>query len=133
MRKEEIKQILLDLAQYLNDNYGSDGEPRPKDVTVYPHADKVVFICWECGAIVYIDGGIYYIGEDDGYWFVEDDILQDGDYSREVFGYETSGTSIYYAIEIGQAFIKLGKYVEDNGRPEYLVGFEPPLISHYIL
>lgn len=44
-KNKEIRQTLINVAQYLNDNYG---ELHPKGVVVYPHADKVVFICWAC-------------------------------------------------------------------------------------
>ena len=126
-------EILEGVAEYLNDNYGPD-ESHPKGVIEYPYADKVVFTCWECGAIVYISGGIYYISEDDGYWWVNKATFQiEGNCTREEFGYKTSGTSIGWAKDIAEALIRLNQYVEQNGTPVYYVGIEPPRICHYIL
>ena len=133
MTQDEIKSILEDVTEYLNDNYGPD-ECHPKGVIVYPCTDKVVFTCWGCGAIVYINGGIYYISEDDGYWWVNESTFKVSDrYSREEFGYKTAGTSIGWAKDIAEALIRLNKYVEENGTPVYYVGVEPPRICHYIL
>lgn len=114
LENKEIKQILINVAQYLNDNYN---KLHPEDVVVYSYTDKVVFTCWSCGAIVYIDGGIYYISEDDGNWWVEESIILDMEYLhiKEVFGYKSSKTSIYYATQIAQALVKLSAYIEDNG------------------
>jgi hypothetical protein len=132
MNTNEIKQTLINVAEYLNDNYGPD-ESHPKGVIVYPYTDKVVFTCWECGAIVYINGGIYYISEDDGYWWVNKSTFQDGNWSREAFGYNTSGISIGWAKDIAEALIRLNQYIEENGTPVYYVGIEPKRICHYVL
>lgn len=128
-----ILSILEGVAEYLNDNYGPD-ESHPKGVIIYPYADKIVFTCWECGAIVYVNGGIYYISEDDGYWWVEKSTFQiSGPVTREVFGYETGGTCISWAQDIADALIRLKEYVDKNGTPVYYAGIEPPRICHYIL
>ena len=133
MDTNEIKQTLVGVAEYLNDNYGPD-ESHPKGVIAYPYADKVVFTCWGCGAIVYISGGIYYISEDDGYWWVDESTFQVGDgLTREVFGYKTSGTSIGWAKDIAGALIRLNRYIEENGTPVYYSGIEPPRVCHYVL
>lgn len=132
MTNNEIKQTLIGVAEYLNDNYGPD-ESHPKGVIAYPYADKVVFTCWDCGALVYINDGIYYISEDDGYWWVNESIFQVGTLTREVFGYGTPGISIGWAKDIAEALIRLNKYIEENGTPVYYVGVEPPRICHYIL
>jgi hypothetical protein len=132
MKYNEKKLILIGVSKYLNDHYGPF-QCRPEDVIVYPYADKVVFTCWDCGAIVYIDGSIYYIDEDDGYWWVNESSFQIGDQSREVFGYKSPGTSIGWAKDIAEALIRLNKYVEEHGTPVYYVGVEPPRICHHIL
>lgn len=132
MTQEKIKLILEGVAEYLNYNYGPD-ESHPKGVIAYPYTDKVVFTCWACGAIVYISGGIYYISEDDGYWWVNKSTFQDGNWTREEFGYKTSGTSIGWAKDIAEAFIRLNQYIEENGTPVYYSGIEPPIICHYVL
>ena len=127
-----IKQTLISVAEYLNDNYGPD-KSHPKGVIAYPYADKVVFTCWDCGAIVYINGGIYYIAEDDGYWWVNESTFQAGTCSREAFGYNTPGICIGWAKDIAGALIRLNRHIEDNGTPVYYAGIEPPRVCHYVL
>ena len=129
MSQDEIKSILEDVTKYLNDNYGPF-KGHPKGVVKFPYTDKVVFVCWECGAIVYIDRGIYYIAEDDGYWYIEKSVLEFG---REEFGYKSGGYSIGWAKDIADALITLNSYIIDKGKPVYYEGIEPPRICHYIL
>lgn len=130
---DNILSILEGVVEYLNDNYGPD-ESHPKGVIIYPYVDKIVFTCWDCGAIVYVNGGIYYISEDDGYWWVEKSTFQiNGSNTREVFGYLDEGICIAYAPYIADALIRLKEYVDKNGTPVYYAGIEPPRICHYIL
>jgi hypothetical protein len=104
---DNILEILEGVSQYLNDNYGPD-ESHPKGVIIYPYVDKVVFTCWDCGAIVYINGGIYFISEDDGYWWVNKSTFQiNGSNTREVFGYLDKGICIAYAPYIADALIRI--------------------------
>ena len=83
LEDKEIKQVLNDLAQYLNDNYGDD-VGHPKGVVEYSHVKTTpVFTCWDCGAIVSIEGRIYFINDDDGHWWVEESFIRDGNRKRK--------------------------------------------------
>lgn len=115
LENKEIKQILNDLAQYLNNNYGND-IGHPEGVVKYQHTNTTCFFtCWDCGAIVCINGRIYFINDDDGYWWIDESIILDIEHShiKEEFGYDC-GFSIHYAPEIALALIRLHTYIIDN-------------------
>jgi len=94
------------ITDYLNKRFNqksgeyniSDG---PKLQIIRYDIDTAISI-WACGAIVCIGDMIYFISEDDGNWYCNDD------YFQSIF-------SIGWADSFIKAFSELNKYVKENG------------------
>ena len=71
------ENILDEIIDYLNDNYNQESEDYdlvmgPKPVIV-EYSDNIPISFWACGAIICINDILYFISEDDGNWFREED------------------------------------------------------------
>ena len=71
---------------------------------------------------------MYFIGEDDGDWFVGEGVYK---------GYQNYGFldsfSIGWANSFADAMTRLYEYVKANGEPVYYSGLEKKIICHYRL
>lgn len=110
---DEIKSLLNEVTDYLNANFYQSSENYNKIIctdktNVFTLCNKRCIVStWSCGAIVSINKQIFYISEDDGYWFVEN--LKD-DKGYEFVGCKTGGTSLSHITSITRALNDLLKY-----------------------
>lgn len=102
----ETEEILNEVTGYLNRNYGQDSGnydifygAKP-DVFLYNENTAVAL--WSCGAIVCIGGLLYFIGEDDGNWFLVHDGMQ-------------STFSIGWSESFRNAMQRLEEFVKEHG------------------
>ena len=112
-----MKEKLKAIVKWLNDHYNQESDnynvfigSKP-DVIKYD--EETAIATWACGAIVCIGSLLYFIEEDDGNWFMND---EKRDYATQ------SCFSIAWANSFAQAMNKLVKYVEKNGKPVYFSG-----------
>lgn len=125
MRKE-----LKEIVRWLNKNYNQDSEnydifcgSKPE---VIRYNDHCAISLWSCGAIVCIYDILYFIAEDDGYWWINDEQNESSaNYaSQKVF-------SIGWAESFSNALKDLKEYVWKHGEPIYFSGTKT--ICHYML
>ena len=124
----EIQGIL----DYLNKNYNQNSPNYSIFCGAKPGVirldDTTAVSFWGCGAIVCDGDQIYFIQEDDGYWYTSSD---DNTVSRE--DYTQSSFSIGWGRGFVDAMKSLCDYVENNGEPIYYSGIEPRCVCHYKL
>ena len=116
-----MKDKLESIISWLNKNYNQDSEnyniftgAKPE---VIKYDEHTAISLWACGAIVCFGSILYFIEEDDGYWFTHD-------------GEQTS-FSIGWAESFADALKKLKEYTEKNGKPVYFSGTN--VLCHYTL
>ena len=70
-------EVINEIVSWLNDNYNQESEnydiftgAKPE---VIPYDEHIAISLWSCGAIVCINDLLYFIGEDDGNWYVHSD------------------------------------------------------------
>lgn len=122
---------LKGLVDYLNKNYNQDSDDYSifcgSKPGVVEYNDHIAISLWACGAIVCIYDQMFFISEDDGYWWVND---EEKEYGR--FGYQDS-FSIGWAESFINAMSDLKKYVWEHGHPVYFSGLDEKIICHYRL
>lgn len=125
------KERLKNIVNWLNKNYNQDSEnysifngAKP-DVVRY--GEHTAISLWACGAIVCIGDIMYFIGEDDGNWFLSESIRND---KYEDYGYQDN-FSIGWAKSFYNAMKRLEDYIKENGKPVYFRGTNT--ICHYTL
>lgn len=94
------------------------------NVEVLKYDEHTAISLWECGAIVCIGSILYFVGEDDGNWFV----CNDDDFVGFQSAFCIGWTSSFIA-----ALERLEKYVNDHGTPIYWSGNPEKGICHYKL
>lgn len=126
-----MKEILKAIVDWLNENYNQHSEnyniffgSKPG---IIEYDDHTAISPWACGAIVCIYDQLYFLGEDDGNWFISEDDARYGNY-----GYQT-GFSIAWAESFSNALIELKKYVWEHGKPIYFSGLSEKIVCHYQL
>jgi hypothetical protein len=113
MNKDEIKSLLNKVTDYLNKNYYQSSENYEKIIctdktNVFTLCDnRCIVSTWQCGAIVSIEKQIFFISEDDGYWFVKN--LKDYN-GYEYIGCRTGGSALGNATATARALIDLFNY-----------------------
>lgn len=122
------KEHLKNIVNWLNKNYNQDSEnysifngSKPE---VIRYDEHTAISLWACGAIVCMESIMFFIGEDDGNWFLSED-----DNHRN-YGYQTN-FSIGWAESFYNAMKKLEDYINENGEPVYFSGTNT--ICHYTL
>lgn len=125
--KEHLKNIVI----WLNKNYNQDSEnysifsgAKPEVVRYDEHT---AISLWACGAIVCIRTIMYFIGEDDGNWFLLEAKRND---KYEDYGFQDN-FSIGWAKSFSDAMKRLEDYINENGKPVYFSGTNT--ICHYTL
>jgi len=123
---------LKEIAEWLEEKYNQDSE----DYSIFEGAkpgvlrynDHTAVSLWACGAIVCIYDKIYFIGEDDGNWFVRDE-------EKDQYGYcgFQSSFSIGWTESFVRAMSDLKDYVWKNGKPVYFSGLKKKIVCHYRL
>lgn len=124
------KGKLNDVIGWLNREYNqespkysiSDG-PKPE---VIRYDEETAISLWACGAIVCIGDQIYFIDEDDGFWFTTD----------TEHNYALQGSfCIGWLDSYTEALRRLNNYVKDNGSPVYYSDYysDTGRICHYEL
>lgn len=132
MEEDKIKTHLKHIEDWLNREYNQQSEkycifrgPKPE---VYRYDERTAISFWACGAIVCIGDQMYFIGEDDGDWFVGEGIYE---------GYQNYGFLDSFSIGWTNSFVdamnRLYEYVKANGEPVYYSGLEKKIICHYRL
>lgn len=119
--EDKTLQKLNEIVDYMSSEYDDYNLKSLTEVIRYE--DKIAISVWACGAIVYIDGSIYYITEDDGDWWVEVALNEDIPH-RKIYGYMSPETCIGWAKDIANAYIRLVDYIEAHGKPVYYVGID---------
>ena len=131
MTKEEIHQKIHGVVSWLNSHYNQESEDYSIFVGAKPgvvrYDDVTAVSLWSCGAIVCIYDQLYFIGEDDGNWFVHT-AKEDNYFER--FAFQTS-FSLGWANSFADALISLYNFVQENGEPVYFSGTD--IICHYRL
>ena len=120
------KEKLEEVMDWLNDEYCQDSPKYsiidgPKS-EVIRYDEETAISLWACGAIVCVGGQIYFIEEDDGFWFTKD---TEYNYALQ------SSFSIGWVDSYTKALKRLNKYVKENGSPVYYSGTDR--ICHYEL
>ena len=120
------KEKLEEVMDWLNDEYCQDSPkyriidgPKPE---VIRYDEETAISLWACGAIVCIGDQIYFIEEDDGFWFTKD----------TEHNYALQGSfCVGWLDSYTKALRCLNKYVKENGSPVYYSGTDR--ICHYEL
>lgn len=120
------KEKLEEVMDWLNDEYCQDSPKYsiidgPKS-EVIRYDEETAISLWACGAIVCVGDQIYFIEEDDGFWFTKD---TEYNYALQ------SSFSIGWVDSYTKALKHLNKYVKENGSPVYYSGTDR--ICHYEL
>ena len=125
------KEHLKNIVNWLNKNYNQDSEnysifsgAKPEVVRYDEHT---AISLWACGAIVCIKTIMYFIGEDDGNWFL---LEAKNEYEDEEYGFQDH-FSIGWAKSFSDAIKRLENYINENGKPVYFSGTNT--ICHYTL
>ena len=125
------KEHLKNIVNWLNKNYNQDSEnysvfngAKPEVVRYDEHT---AISLWACGAIVCIRTIMYFIGEDDGNWFLLEAKRND---KYEDYGFQDN-FSIGWAKSFSDAIKRLENYINENGKPVYFSGTNT--ICHYTL
>lgn len=121
-----MEDKLNEILDYLNDRFNQESDeynlfegPKPQ---VIRYDEHTAISTWACGAIVCINDLLYFLKEDDGYWFMHQD--------ESCCGYQTT-FSIGWATSFTNALSKLTEYVQKNGFPVYYSGTN--VVCHYTL
>lgn len=128
------KTELEAVVSWLNSHYKQDSD----DYSIFNGAkpgvvrynDNIAISLWSCGAVVCIVDQLYFIGEDDGNWFLRE--AKDKGLPRNLYGFATS-FSIGWIESFTNALNALKEYVEDNGIPVYYGGLTKKIVRHYKL
>lgn len=128
---DTLKNELKELVDYLNKNYNQDSDNYSiflgSKPGVIEYNDHIAISPWACGAIVCIYDQMFFISEDDGCWWVNN---EEREFGR--FGYQDS-FSIAWAESFINAISDLKKYVWEHGHPVYFSGLDKKIICHYRL
>lgn len=117
---KDIRNTLDDIVEVLNRDY-SQQEDSNEDFlgcSVPPmlvYDEHTVISFWSCGAIVCIKHILYFISEDDGNWWINEDK------SNYSYGLQDN-FSIAWTPSFISALSRLNNYVHDNGKPVYYSG-----------
>ena len=144
MSKSTFKEKLPSILDMLNTQYSQDSENytylQEGKQTVIRFDEETVISLWACGAIVCVKSIMYFIQEDDGYWFCpeyvdKEDINEDGlvdgwSYNHARVGMQNS-FSVGWIDSFTTAMKSLKDYLKDNGTPVYYSGTDR--ICHYTL
>ena len=131
----KMKSKLKAICSWLNANYNQDSENYSifcgSKPGIIKYDEHTVISPWACGAIVCIYAQLYFIQEDDGNWFVNEE--KNNEYAEyNGFGYQ-DGFSIAWAESFTNAMLELKKYVYENGTPVYFSGLSEKIVCHYTL
>lgn len=123
-----IKEKLKEITNWLNENYNQESDKysiidgaKPE---VVRYDEETAISLWACGAIICIGSLLYFISEDDGYWFINN--------SETDYGVQST-FSIGWAESFNDALKKLIEYTKENGEPVYYEGIKEKIICHYSL
>ena len=122
------KEHLKNIVNWLNENYNQNSDnysifygAKPEVVRYDEHT---AISLWACGAIVCIESIIYFIEEDDGYWYLSKNEEYRDCGCQNCF-------SIGWAESFCDAMKMLVDYTKKNGKPIYYSGTNT--ICHYTL
>lgn len=120
---------LASIVSWLNNHYNQDSDNYNIFVGSKPgiikYDEHTIISPWACGAIVCCHDMLYFLGEDDGNWFLNDEKKEYGNY-----GYQTH-FSLGWADSFIEAINKIMEYVKENGHPVYFSGTD--ILCHYAL
>lgn len=144
MSNSTFKEKLPSILDMLNSQYSQDSEnysiihgPKPE---IIRFDEETAISLWACGAIVCVKSIMYFISEDDGYWFCPDwidseNIDEDGMVGRRARLFSSIGMQDSFSVGWIDSFTKAMKnlkdYLKDNGTPVYYSGTDS--ICHYTL
>lgn len=117
---EQIENELNNVVDWLNTNYNQESENYNIFIGSKPmvieYNDHVAISTWACGAIVCIYDQLFFICEDDGNWWINEEEKEYGN-----LAYQDS-FSIGWADSFMNALSSLKKYVDEHGKPVYFSG-----------
>lgn len=138
--KSRIKEIL----KFLNEKYNQNSEDyciiNGAKPSVIRFDDETAISLWACGAIVCIKSCLYFIQEDDGFWFCNEyidkkDVDEENTVSWRAMNHTTIGLQDGFSIGWTDSFVKaltnLNEYVKENGTPVNFLGTDT--ICYYTL
>lgn len=124
----KIKDELISIVAWLNENYNQDSEnysifcgSKPGIIKYNKHT---AISPWACGAIVCIYDQLYFLSEDDGNWWINE--------NAKTYAYQNE-FSIGWADSFASALNNLKQYVWENGEPIYYSGLPEKIVCHYRL
>lgn len=121
------EEKLNEIVNWLNEKYNQESDDycvfigAKREVIRYDEHTAISF--WGCGAIVCIGSILYFIGDDDGNWYLIDA-------GHGVVGLQ-SHFSIGWADDFTNAMKILVDYTKENGKPIYFGGTD--IFCHYTL
>ncbi len=128
----ETLSKLKSIAHWLEQKFNQESEDysifEGAKPTVLKYDEHTAVSTWGCGAVVLMGSLLYFIGEDDGNWFVRE---EENDHYPD-YGFQ-SHFSIGWAKGFREAIERLEEYAEKNGHPVYFSGLEEKIICHYSL
>lgn len=144
MSIQKFKEKLPCILEMLNEEYCQDSENytylENGKQTIIRYDDETVISLWACGAIVCVNSIMYFIQEDDGYWFCpeyidKEDINEDGlvdswSYNHARVGMQST-FSVGWIDSFTKAMKKLKDYLKEHGTPVYYSRTDK--ICHYTL
>ena len=117
----EILEKLNKIVDYLNEHYNQDSCDNYDNIIRFD--EDTAISLWACGAIVCIEDILYFITEDDGSWWINQE-ESDNIAMQDAF-------SIGWINNFTEALTKLADYVNEYGFPVYFPDTE--VICHYSL
>ena len=144
MSKNKFKEKLPLILDMLNTQYSQDTENytylQEGKQKVIRFDEETAISLWACGAIVCVKSIMYFIQEDDGYWFCRDwidseDIDEDGMLCSYAKFHGRIGMQDSFSVGWIDSFTKAMKnlkdYLKEHGTPVYFSGTDR--ICHYTL
>lgn len=128
----DYKEKLKNIVSYMNERFNQDTDEYDffmgSKPMVIRYDDETAISTWACGAVICIGSAMFFISEDDGFWYLHesvntDRIDPDGTYSDWAVHYGSQDSiSIAWVESLSNAMIELKKYVDENGYPVYFSG-----------
>ena len=123
-----MDDYLFEIEEWLNQNYNQASENysiiNGAKPGIVKYDEHTIISFWGCGAIVCISEILYFIGDDDGHWFINGTCQNYGN----KWGLQ-SPFSVGLAPGFIEAMQRIVDYTKEHGEPVYYSGTD--IICHY--